>query len=208
MTMCNRQNLNHFEMKSRKPGQNGQSNNSNNGNGNNNNSNSSSSNPSYNNQNSMGNSRSYGNQPGQALLSGSSRPPLLPGRPGTGLTGRPNNGPLLSSQPRLPQLPHQQLPFGGANPQWSQLMQNGPRNNQLHGSGPGLNPMMRMPQGNSRSLTNQPLLSAPNQGDFRLSQGSQFLLYLLFQCFFVKSNHFFLSPYSWTWWCWTTCVEC
>lgn len=160
-------------MKSRKPGQNGQSNNSSNSNGNNNGSNSGSSNQNFNSQGGMNNNRSYGSTPNQALMvgTGSSRPPLLPGRPSTGLTGRPNNGPLLNSQPRLPQLPHQQLGFGGANPQWSQLMQNGPRNNQLHGSGPSLNPMMRMPQGNTRSLTNQPLLSAPSQGDFRLSQG-------------------------------------
>lgn len=125
------------------------------------------------------------------LSTGSNRPPLLPGRPGTGLTGRPTNGPLLNSQPRLPQLPpHQQLGFGGANPQWTQLIQqNGPRNNQLHGSGPSLNPMLRMPQGNTRSLSNQPLLSAPNQGDFRLSQGSESLLFAFFCCFFCLLCH-------------------
>ncbi|XP_017488276.1 PREDICTED: cleavage and polyadenylation specificity factor subunit 6-like [Rhagoletis zephyria] len=153
VTMCNRQNLNHFEMKSRKPGQNGQSNSGgSNNNGNNNSSGGGGSigNSNYNNQNSMGSNRNYGNPSNQGMMlsTGSNRPPLLPGRPGTGLTGRPTNGPLLNSQPRLPQLPpHQQLGFGGANPQWTQLIQqNGPRNNQLHGSGPSLNPMLRMPQ--------------------------------------------------------------
>lgn len=167
--MCNRQNLNHFEMKSRKPGQNGQPNNQN-----------------YNQnstQGSMNSNRSFGQNTGMPTGS-NGRPPLLPGRPGPGPgLGRPNNGPLLSSQPRLPQMSHPAMPFGAANAQqWPQLMQNGPRNNQMHGGGPSLNPMLRMPQGNNRSLINQPLLSAPNQGDLRthLASGSSLGFALLF----------------------------
>lgn len=167
VTMCNRQNLNHFEMKSRKPGQNGQTDRMGG-------TNQTGVQPS--NFGGMQTNRNFGQNQGGGNMGpgsgGSGRPPLLPRGP----IGRPN-GPLLNSQPRLPQMPHQTLTPFGANPQqWSQLMQNGPRN-PMHNAGPQLNPMMRMPQGN-RSLSAQPLLNAPNQGDLRtqLSTGSIFRL--------------------------------
>ena len=140
-------------MKSRKPGQNGQHERMGN-------------NQSNQNNNFGLQNRNFGlNQSGVGNITGgggSGRPPLLPRGP----LGR-SNGPLLNNQPRLPQMQHQTLPFGSNPQQWSQLMQNGPRNTLHNSAGPQLNPMMRMPQSN-RSLNSQPLLSAPaNQGDLR-----------------------------------------
>lgn len=184
--MCNRQNLNNFEMKSRKPGQNGAP-------------------TTQSNNNSTGfvpNNRNFGQNPAMPQLN-NTRPPLLPRGP---TLGRPNNGPLLTNQPRLPQLSHNPLAFGVNNhQQWPQLLPNGPR--PLHsGGGPTLNPILRMPQGN-RNLNNQPILLGPNsQADLQqLPQGSQlgiltirftwFYFICLYIYFFFKFNslicHFF-----------------
>lgn len=154
VTLCNRQNLNNFEMKSRKPGLNGQNhpNNSNNQNQNNNQNN--------NNNNYMNNRNNY-NQ--NHMQGGGQRPPLIP-RP-----MRPN-GPLLN-QPRLVNM-SQSMQFGGNNQQsWPHMMSNGPRN-ALHSSSNQLNPLMRLNQ-NTRPMSNQPLLSAPSsQVDLRTQMSS------------------------------------
>lgn len=146
VTLCNRQNLNNFELKSRKPGQNGQPNQTNN-------------NANFGMQNHRNNYGQNSNMPG--------RPPLIqrPMRP---------SGPLLNNQPRMPPIQHQSIPYGGGAQPWPQMLSNGPRNNPMHSlSNASLNPMLRLPQG-SRQLSNQPLLSAPSgQNDLRsqLSSG-------------------------------------
>ncbi|UXI18839.1 hypothetical protein NH340_JMT04782 [Sarcoptes scabiei] len=155
VTLCNRQNLNNFEMKSRKTGVNGQQNqNSTSNNSNNSNNTTSNMNPNNFMQN---NQRNF-----TMNMSSGQRPPLIqrPMRP---------NGPLLSSQPRLPTMSHQSMPFNSNSAQqWNQLMSNNARNNPLQtASNQLLNPMLRLNQG-GRQLPNQPLLSAPSsQVDLR-----------------------------------------
>lgn len=204
VTLCNRQNLNNFEIKAgRKPGMNGQPQSGNSGGGISSGGNSGSSglgsqqqqqqqqSNSHHHQNNfmMQNNRNYNQQNSNQMHQQSShRPPLIP-RP-----MRPN-APLLShhsntgggsvggghSQPRL-SMPHPTLSFGntgggivgggGSNQSgnhhhqssWNNhLMSNGPRNNPLQSANANqLNPLLRLNQGNHRSLTNQPLLNAPS----------------------------------------------
>lgn len=152
-------------MKSRKTGVNGQQNqNSTSNNSNNSNNTTSNMNPNNFMQN---NQRNF-----TMNMSSGQRPPLIqrPMRP---------NGPLLSSQPRLPTMSHQSMPFNSNSAQqWNQLMSNNARNNPLQtASNQLLNPMLRLNQG-GRQLPNQPLLSAPSsQVDLRnqLSSGNHFI---------------------------------
>lgn len=167
VTACNRQNLNNFELKSRKPGTNGQANQNQNNSSNNSNNNNSSSNNTNNNSGSnfMLNNRSNFNQ-NQGMQS-SQRPPLIP-RP-----MRPNP-PLLNNAPSIaPNMPHQSMRFGNSNSQpWNQMMSNGPRNMSMQTGSNHMNPMMRFNQAN-RQIHNQPLLNAPaNQVDLRTQLSS------------------------------------
>lgn len=139
MTSCNRQNLNHFEMQSRKstPGGSGAG-------------------PQH-----VGGQGNFGQRnafSGQAS-SGGMRPPLIqrPVRP---------NGPLLAGQPRMA-MPHQGIPFQG-QPQWAPVMPPSapPRPPApLHPGAPPIPnmPLIRMPpQTNRGPVPQQPLLRGPS----------------------------------------------
>jgi cleavage and polyadenylation specificity factor subunit 6/7 len=141
VTPCNRQNLNHFEMQSRKTAPGGP------GGG-----------PQHvgGQQNFVNQRTGFGGQP----QSGGMRPPLIqrPVRP---------NGPLLPGQPRM-QMPHQGMPFGSGQPQWGPGMgPNGPPRPPapIHpGAPPMANmPLMRLPpQPNRGPIPQQPLLRGPS----------------------------------------------
>lgn len=145
VTPCNRQNLNHFEMQSRKTAPGGP------GGG-----------PQH-----VGGQQNFPNQRsgfGGPPPSGGMRPPLIqrPVRP---------NGPLLPGQPRMPMGPHQGMPpFGPGQPQWGPGMgpnQGPPRPPApIHpGAPPGMGnmPLMRMPpQQNRGPVPQQPLLRGPS----------------------------------------------
>ncbi|KAH9416979.1 Cleavage and polyadenylation specificity factor subunit 6 [Dermatophagoides pteronyssinus] len=127
------------------------------------------------------------NQSPMVTLSRPMRPsaPLLSHHSST--SGSSSGGAGGHSQPRL-SMPHPTLSFGntgssmlgaGSNQSgnhhhqssWNNhLMSNGPRNNPLQSANANaLNPMLRLNQGNHRSLSNQPLLSAPgNQSSLDL----------------------------------------